>query len=397
MRKKIFPKNTRSYKNGYQNGYHAGWQHGMEAYSRQVQGTSIIIRASGEAEKLKRCLQSIMAHTPESHEIIILDDGSVKRVRKVTKSFGDKVSVIRTEPMEAYAVGVNQGLRWARGAYILLLDDGAEAADGWLSHLLAYYESTEDTDRGLPAWNGINMLMSRHVFQKLGYWDEALDHETLAADEYVLRARLLGQRLMTLGDVPSGASGDGSLQLPVPLTGHEAEANLDYYANKWGNTSELMEHLQALKEKPSAVNDFYPTHVIVRGCGETLYWLEDGSRHPIENGEDGLNSVRVSQIELKNWTLGPALAKEDVLRKISTLSSVPSPYGSLAEGILVRDGSGGLYQSMKGKLRRLIGKQTLEMWQLNGRPVYAVSDDVWNQYSAGIPIAASPVILSSNL
>lgn len=360
----------RGYEAGYKCGYPVGRQQGITSFFQYFQGISIILSVSNQAEPLRRCLDSVLAHTPESSEIIVIDHGSKDGTEQYLSTLTGKVTVKRFDQPLSYAAAVNQGLRLSRGDYLLVLDANAVAEEGWLPNMLSGYQENWDAGRYKPA--ELRLMMSKEVFRRLGYMDEESDERQRAVNEYGHRAQLLGLRV----DI------------------HEEVS--DAYDGKWGTPEDLLKELQTAGHKTVSLNDFYPSHVVVRGCGDTRYWIENGLRHPIASGED-LPAVRLSQVELKSWKAGSMLEKDDFLKKASTLSSVPSSYGPIAEGVLVRDGKGTIYQSLKGKLRRFIGNRTQDGWGLAKRPVYAISDDVFKHYTAGVPVVAAPAIRSDNL
>lgn len=348
----------RGYQTGFDIGYPIGREQGISDFYQFFQGISLIIPSCKQEERLRSNLESTFAHYPELYEIFVVCQGAANGSSRYLYSLQGKAKVKLLETPLGYAAAVNQGLRMARGDTLMIVSEEAAVADGWLLNRFSGRE--REANAGLDDPPGFCLQMSKDVFRKLGYLDEQYDDEQAAAEEYSQRALLLGLKVTK--------TGDGFIR-------HEPVAD----------------------SLPAAhLSDFYPSHVVVKGCGETRYWIEDGFRHPIEHGED-LTTVRVSQLELKKWPAGPRITKDDFVQKAATISSVPSPYGSIAEGLLVRDGRGIVYQSLKGKLRRIANDRAREVWGLAKRPVYGISDDVLKQYPAGIPVTVPPVLRSNNL
>ena len=106
----------------------------------EVPLTSIIILTHKQLELTKQCLQSIETHTPESHEIIIVDnastDGTLDYLRRY-ESAHSNVHVIANKENLGFAGGNNQGLALSKGEYVLLLNNDTVVTDGWLSRMLA--------------------------------------------------------------------------------------------------------------------------------------------------------------------------------------------------------------------------------------------------------------------
>lgn len=377
MKKSSGSSYERGYQTGFDIGYPVGRQQGISEFYQYFNGFSIIIPSCNQEERLRSGLESIFAQYPELYEVFVVCQGTLGGSDRYLYSLQGKAKIKLLETDLGYAAAVNQGLRMARGDSLLIISEEAATVDGWLLHLLPGYQGQPKA--GLEHPPGFSMQMSKDVFRKLGYLDESYETHEAAVEEYSRRARQLGLKLIITGTAHNQL--DGSF------------FSLD---EGRGDPENTVAESQAAKPKQVHYHDLYPSHVIVKGCGETRYWIEDGFRLPIEQGAD-LAAVRVSQIELKKWPQGPMLTKDDFVEKAATISSIPSPYGPIAEGVLVRDRRGVVYQSLKGKLRRFAEARTQEVWGLAKRPVYAISDDVFKQYSEGNPVSVPPVIRSSNL
>lgn len=426
----------KGYDSGYNTGYSTGRQQGVLASIQRLQGTSIILSVYNQKKMLRQCLESIFAHTPEPHEIIVIDNGSTDGTDRYLNSLTGRVTYKRLERNLGPAAGYNQGLRLARGEYLVLLDTAATAADRWLTNLLACYQSYPGAGIVVPVLNGLSagqqatvdhsvpvpkhplaeghnvpdsekwqqtdgfsgmcLLMGRTVFTSMGYLDEGFDLKSYADDDYGIRAQLLDIPVVIARDAFIHCSGNTGSPKQENHTDEDHRRNRMYYGQKWMNTGMLIQCLRDVGHKVTGTRDFFPSHVIIRGFGETRYWLEYGVRHPIINGEH-LDAVRLSQVELKNCPLGPGMEADEVLQKLAMISSTPSPYGPIAEGLMVKDGLGRFFQSVKGELRPIFGDKTLEVWQLEKRPVYAIADDTAKLLPPGIPVIAPPAVISANL
>ena len=80
--------------------------------------TSIIILTCNQLEHTHLCLDSIMKHTPEPHEIIMVDngstDGTVEFLREYMSAH-EHVRVIANASNRGFAAGNNQGMSIAKG------------------------------------------------------------------------------------------------------------------------------------------------------------------------------------------------------------------------------------------------------------------------------------------
>lgn len=97
----------------------------------------IIVNWNGK-RYLERCLSSLEKnkYKPEKMEIIIVDnnssDGSVEFVRK----FFPDVFVLKLDKNYGFAGGNNRGVRFAKGKYIVFLNNDTQVTKEWLSELV---------------------------------------------------------------------------------------------------------------------------------------------------------------------------------------------------------------------------------------------------------------------
>ena len=102
--------------------------------------TSIVILTYNQIEYTKRCLSSIVEHTPQNHQIILVDNGSTDDTIEFLKAFEKthpNTSVILNRENRGFAGGNNQGIERATGDFILLLNNDVVVTAGWLERMLA--------------------------------------------------------------------------------------------------------------------------------------------------------------------------------------------------------------------------------------------------------------------
>ena len=100
--------------------------------------TSIVILAHGELELTRACLDSIAAHTPERHELILVDNGSPDGTAAFLERYAAEhghVRVVLNRRNAGFAAGCNQGLALSRGDAVLLLNNDTLVTPGWLGRL----------------------------------------------------------------------------------------------------------------------------------------------------------------------------------------------------------------------------------------------------------------------
>jgi glycosyltransferase involved in cell wall biosynthesis len=206
---------------------------------------SIIILTFNELEYTKKCIESIRKHTPETHEIIFVDngstDGTVKWLLNLVQE-NNHYKLIENSKNLGFPKGCNQGIQASCGEYILLLNNDVLVTDGWLSGMLeclngahdvgivgpmtdnisgvqkvrdANYGSLDCLDdyarefrelnrhRRVPVRRvvGFCMLFKRKLVEKIGLLDESFGSGNFEDDDYCLRASLEGYRNMIAGDV----------------------------------------------------------------------------------------------------------------------------------------------------------------------------------------------------
>ncbi len=100
---------------------------------------SVIIVTWNSAAYLPRCLQSLQAQTYKDFEVIVVDNASTDDTLSLLESFRD-VLPLRLERLETnrgFAAANNIGARFARGAWLALLNSDAFPEPDWLEMLIS--------------------------------------------------------------------------------------------------------------------------------------------------------------------------------------------------------------------------------------------------------------------
>ena len=95
----------------------------------------IIPHYNGEAILL-RCLKSLFKHTSDSHEVIIVDNGSIDNSIKIIKTQFPKIKLICNKTNLGYAEACNIGAVKAKNNYLIFLNNDTELTENWLEPLI---------------------------------------------------------------------------------------------------------------------------------------------------------------------------------------------------------------------------------------------------------------------
>jgi GT2 family glycosyltransferase len=207
--------------------------------------TSIVILCRNQADFTARCVQSVVQHTPEPHEIIFVDNGSTDRTPTLLAEISAKLShaqVIRNRENLGFAAGNNQGIAAARGDLVVLLNNDVVVTEGWLAGLRralqahphlgivgprsnyvvgpqqvaeVTYADDRELERFAKRWAashagdvvelakvvGFCMAIRREVVERIGGLDPRFYPGNFEDDDYCLRARLAGFGVAMVDDV----------------------------------------------------------------------------------------------------------------------------------------------------------------------------------------------------
>lgn len=202
---------------------------------------SIIILNYNGMEHIKPCLESIRRNTPEYHEIIVIDNASTDKSPDYLHSLPDIILVenpvnIGCPPARA------QAMAFAKGAYVVLLDNDTIVTKGWLTKFIGYaaanprigtmgprsnYASGLQFIPNVPysdlngleqfaysfgQWNrgqlipttrliGFCMFIRREVIDEIGSIDASFGKFGFEDDDYTWRVRIAGFQSFVANDI----------------------------------------------------------------------------------------------------------------------------------------------------------------------------------------------------
>lgn len=133
---------------------------------------SIIIPNLNGAGWLRDSIESLWAQTEQDFELIVVDNASTDESLAIARSYHGhpRYTLIENDHNTGFSYAVNQGIRLARGAYVVLFNNDAFAEPDWLAQLIAM----ADKD---PKIFAVQSLMIRHFERDL--CDDAGDYVTL--------------------------------------------------------------------------------------------------------------------------------------------------------------------------------------------------------------------------
>ena len=101
---------------------------------------SIVVPARDNWRLTRRCLRSILDHTPEGlYEVILVDDASTDATR-CAEEHVQGARVVHLEANQGYLGACNRGAALARGRFLQFLNNDVVVTAGWLDAMLATFD-----------------------------------------------------------------------------------------------------------------------------------------------------------------------------------------------------------------------------------------------------------------
>ncbi len=275
--------------------------------------TSIVLVTFNGVDHTRACLESLARHTPEHHEIIVVDNGSSDGTIPFLRSQAS-VRFIQNATNQGFPAAANQGLRAAAGERILLLNNDVIVTQGWLKRMLdildrfsdvglvgpcsnevsgpqrvpATYNTIEALDQFAFSWAeqhqsqyedvprlvGFCLLLRREVIDQVGLLDERFGIGNFEDDDYCRRSILAGFRAVIARD--AFIHHVGSATFKSTGTDYRAllERNRKLYLEKWSSPqSDRISTVNPPATEPSVGQPCPPSLslcMIVRNSSRTL-------------------------------------------------------------------------------------------------------------------------------
>ncbi|MGA2176367.1 MAG: glycosyltransferase [Verrucomicrobiota bacterium] len=212
---------------------------------------SIILLAHNQLRDTQQCLASIEKHTPQAHELILVDNGSTDGTTQYFRQYAarrENVRVIFNRANLGFSAGNNQGLACAKGDAILLLNNDTVVTPGWLERLLAAFDLYPDCGLVGPVSNSVSgpQLVSAANYSSLEQLPKfAAQWNAAHAGQSLETARLVGFCLMLRRAVLDKVGGldpqfgtgnfeDDDLCIRAGLAGFKLRVVLDSFVHHTG-------------------------------------------------------------------------------------------------------------------------------------------------------------------
>ncbi|MCA0754993.1 glycosyltransferase [Paenibacillus sp. N4] len=439
-------KRMEHYNRALNDGYQEGFEYGYKSFERHFDGTSIIIPCYNELKSVRSCIEAIMSHTDSAYEIIVVDNHSQDGTAHYLKQLDGVVRYHILPGHYGFAGAANRGLMMAKGTTLLLLDHHAVVTDKWLDNMLRCLESDPDggmvgaVSNGLEgvqhfdmsfksiesmqkfaSWNNNGdparwgtadklslkcLLFKRDLLDKVGFLDEGFREERAAEEDFCIRARLQGYSLAYAGDAFVHFDAQDKETAEQDVAGTDIPDSI-HYTDKWIKPKEVLYRYagktalsrsdsgkpESPQAKLSGVTAYYPQAIAVKGLTDTIFWIENGLRRPVEGIWDG-TVFQVSQLDLRQWKIGSVLKEAESQLKLNLIQGHSGP--GVWHGCVSSSSNGDMYYLENGTKRAILSPLAAKAWKLNSRRTVSLTDEELQAIPDGLPIIA-PVRLRQAL
>ncbi len=188
---------------------------------------AIVVLAHNALAYTQRCLRSLLAHTSTPFHLYVVDNASTDGTADWAASLDPRVTLVRSDVNRGVSGGRNLGLAaisssGASYEYVVFLDNDVEVAADWWAPFVAALE--QDPSAGIAGEQGVNlafhaqgrsaqpvvepgpvssdmvigycMVMRTSAVRQIGRFDEHLGLFWHDDDDYCLRAKRLGYRVL---------------------------------------------------------------------------------------------------------------------------------------------------------------------------------------------------------
>ena len=158
---------------------------------------SVCMVIFGANEWVQRSIAALAEHTPQSFELIVVDNGSTDGTRswlreQAQQSQPFRFTLIEAEHNLGFAAGNNLAVNAARAPYVCLLNSDAIVSEGWLAPLIAALESSDNIGLAVPAFRNTDGSLQEAGSHVDGDGRvEAFSHATQVSEPALLEPRVV--------------------------------------------------------------------------------------------------------------------------------------------------------------------------------------------------------------
>ncbi len=321
---------------------------------------SIVMIAYNQCEYTKKCVESIRNNLSVNYEIILIDNASSDETKKIFTKEIQCVRYYRNDINIGFPAAVNQGISYALGDYVLILNNDtivprysierllevAEANDKvgivgpisnevsglqkdneanykTLEEMFFYAEEIRQKNKGqllhFPRVAFLCTLIKKEVFDKIGGLDERFSPGNYEDDDFCLRAQLAGYKTVIAKDAFIHHFGSKSFK----ANGDKAYAerlmkNRNIFIEKWGATpDEIWLHNKKIKPHqiyyPIDKNSFlkHLNRIRVHLADNELNLAQSEAEKSLELFTPG-DALTIAKDELLDLTANLCLANNDI-------------------------------------------------------------------------------------
>jgi GT2 family glycosyltransferase len=218
---------------------------GKKIESNKDKTASIVLLSYNNKKYVEECLNSIIKHTKQPYEVIIVDNASDDKTVKFLKSFSSKnrnIKLILNKKNLGFPAGNNIGITKSEGDFIVLINNDIVVTKNWLDRILEIAEQYPEVGIIGPISNSVSgrqldknakyksipemhkyaakikqknkgqffqfprvaflcTLIKKEVIDKIGGLDERYSPGNFEDDDFCLRAQMAGYKTVIATDV----------------------------------------------------------------------------------------------------------------------------------------------------------------------------------------------------
>lgn len=279
--------------------------------------TSIVILTHNHLNVTQLCIESIRKYTePNTYELIVVDNASTDGTVQWLSQQQD-IRCIFNNQNKGFPVGCNQGAKIATGDNIMYLNNDVVVTEGWLENLLKCLYSQEDIGAVGPVTNncsyyqtipvnyqnldemqafaksynksdstlweerlkliGYAFLFKRMVYDQVGELDEIFSPGNFEDDDFSVRIRQAGYKLLLSKDTFIHHFGSVSFKESPIQYQNLLKRNEERFVQKWGFDSQksMLIRYEVLPHVHHTKDDTFTLLEVGSGCGGTLLALKN--------------------------------------------------------------------------------------------------------------------------